>query len=127
MTNDNDSSRPGRRFFRPPKSAPILLSERAKAEAEVCANVVFGLFEGANAADACDAEVIRAEDRFAEEDHGQPILDRALAIAASGLPVFPCRPSNKKPLTKNGFYDATTNRRQIGVRSKAGGGTIRAR
>jgi hypothetical protein len=41
------------------------------------------------------------------------MLDHALAIAATGLPIFPCRPDNKRPLTENGFYDATTDREQI--------------
>jgi putative DNA primase/helicase len=36
----------------------------------------------------------------------------ALDYAANGIPVFPCRPT-KKPLTTNGFKDATTNERQI--------------
>jgi hypothetical protein len=40
-------------------------------------------------------------------------LDQALAVAAAGLPVFPCRPSNKRPLTENGFYDAATDPEQI--------------
>lgn len=33
--------------------------------------------------------------------------EAALALAAAGLAVFPCRP-NKKPGTEHGFYDATT-------------------
>lgn len=37
-----------------------------------------------------------------------PILAAALAIAADGLPVFPCG-ANKAPLTRNGFKDATTD------------------
>ena len=41
------------------------------------------------------------------------LLDHALAVAATGLPVFPCQPSNKRPLTKNGFYDAATDPEQI--------------
>jgi hypothetical protein len=40
-------------------------------------------------------------------------LHAALAVAATGLPVFPCRPDNKRPLTENGFYDATTDREEI--------------
>jgi hypothetical protein len=31
----------------------------------------------------------------------------ALALARQGVPVFPCRVSNKAPLTRNGFHDAS--------------------
>ena len=34
---------------------------------------------------------------------------RALAYAAAGVPVFPCVPGGKVPLTPNGFLDATTD------------------
>jgi hypothetical protein len=34
---------------------------------------------------------------------------RALGYAASGVPVFPCVPGGKVPLTPSGFYDATTD------------------
>jgi hypothetical protein len=40
---------------------------------------------------------------------GQGLLDAALSYAAAGLPVFPCVPRDKNPVTKRGFYDATTN------------------
>src|SRR5215216_5041864 len=33
----------------------------------------------------------------------------ALKIAGKGKPVFPCSPEDKRPLTKHGFKDATTN------------------
>src|SRR5215217_1644383 len=33
----------------------------------------------------------------------------ALKIAGKGKPVFPCSPENKRPLTKHGFKDATTD------------------
>jgi Bifunctional DNA primase/polymerase, N-terminal len=38
------------------------------------------------------------------------ILHRsALALAKRGLPVFPCKPRDKVPVTKRGFLDATTD------------------
>ena len=40
------------------------------------------------------------------------VLSAALAYAAKGWPVFPCG-MDKKPLTKNGFYNATTDPEQI--------------
>jgi hypothetical protein len=38
-----------------------------------------------------------------------PNLNRALALAAQGFPVFPCDKEDKSPLTPHGFKDATTN------------------
>jgi len=37
----------------------------------------------------------------------------ALAYAGRGVPVFPCEPGAKRPLTRNGHWDATTDRRTI--------------
>lgn len=42
-----------------------------------------------------------------------PLRDAALAYAAAGLPVFPCVPAEKTPLTKHGFHEATTSTRRI--------------
>lgn len=38
-----------------------------------------------------------------------PAITVALRYAESGIPVFPCNPVNKRPLTEHGFKDATTD------------------
>lgn len=43
--------------------------------------------------------------------HAIPNLkEQALAYAGHGVPVFPCIPGGKAPLTRNGFHDASTDR-----------------
>ncbi|MFO7897877.1 MAG: bifunctional DNA primase/polymerase, partial [Planctomycetota bacterium] len=42
-----------------------------------------------------------------------PMLKAALQYAALGYPVFPCWPRTKVPMTRHGFYDATTGPEQI--------------
>lgn len=39
----------------------------------------------------------------------ETLADAALAYANLGVPVFPCVPGGKRPLTRNGFHDATSS------------------
>ena len=41
------------------------------------------------------------------------LLDAGIAYAAMGLPVFPCAPKTKKPITAHGFKDASTDPDQV--------------
>lgn len=47
------------------------------------------------------------------DSNAHVILNTALKYAEKGYPVFPCRPSNKRPYTRHGFKDATTDVQQI--------------
>jgi len=55
------------------------------------------------------AEMTKGDDDCLTES----LLSGALKLAERGYPVFPCKPQGKKPLTLNGFKDATTNQLQI--------------
>ncbi|CAI9419323.1 bifunctional DNA primase/polymerase [Nocardioides sp. T2.26MG-1] len=41
------------------------------------------------------------------------LADAAIRYANLGIPVFPCVPGGKQPLTPNGFYDATSSARTV--------------
>lgn len=42
-----------------------------------------------------------------------PVSVVARDLAVAGVPVFPCLPGGKRPLTEHGFHDATTDLEQI--------------
>jgi hypothetical protein len=54
----------------------------------------------------------KAKDMATALEEDDP-LAAALAYAAFGLPVFPCWPKAKNPMTAHGFKDATTDPDQI--------------
>jgi Bifunctional DNA primase/polymerase, N-terminal len=45
------------------------------------------------------------------------MFDAAVSYARKGISVFPCKPREKIPATKNGFYDATTDEDAGGERT----------
>ena len=42
-----------------------------------------------------------------------PLSVAAAGFAGAGVPVFPCAPGGKHPITEHGFHDATTNLAQV--------------
>src|ERR1035437_8572538 len=48
-----------------------------------------------------------------ERPEGGTMLRAALDYAAHGVPVFPCGPRAKEPITEHGFKDATTDDSQV--------------
>ncbi|WP_104201198.1 bifunctional DNA primase/polymerase [Cryobacterium sp. Y29] len=52
------------------------------------------------------AEVLVASSRLS-------VRDAALAFARAGIPVFPCVPEGKHPLTPAGFHDASSDLEQV--------------
>lgn len=50
-----------------------------------------------------------------EHANGLRLPKAARGYATVGMPVFPCVPGEKRPLTPQGFRDATTNLEQVGA------------
>lgn len=55
----------------------------------------------------------RAKNDKGEKPMTPPLLKAALWYAKNGIPVFPCKPGGKEPLTPHGFKDATTDLARI--------------
>ena len=45
--------------------------------------------------------------------YSRELLRGALTYAGRGIPVFPCEPGGKRPLTADGFFEATTDEARI--------------
>ncbi|WP_206037961.1 bifunctional DNA primase/polymerase [Rhodococcus sp. HNM0569] len=50
---------------------------------------------------------------LAQVSDGWPLSVAAREFAVAGVPVFPCVPGGKRPLTEHGFHDATTDTDQV--------------
>ena len=44
---------------------------------------------------------------------GLPLPQAAARLAAAGVPVFPCVPGEKRPLTRHGFHEASVDLAQV--------------
>jgi len=54
------------------------------------------------------------DELYQQQSNRTELLRAALGYSAKGIPVFPCKPApDKSPMTKRGFYDATTSRPRI--------------
>jgi Bifunctional DNA primase/polymerase, N-terminal len=47
------------------------------------------------------------------EARRMPVREAALALAEGGTPIFPCVGKGKRPLTRTGFHDATSDGQQV--------------
>lgn len=56
-----------------------------------------------------------ALDVLAKAGRGWRLNHAAMLLAEGGVPVFPCAPGGKTPITRHGHLDATTDRRQVRV------------
>ena len=62
---------------------------------------------------ACDA--VQSEAGLVEctensvEENNPSMVEAALWYVRNGIPVFPCKPRSKEPLTRHGFKDATND------------------
>ena len=54
-----------------------------------------------------------ALDVLAKAGRGWRLPHAAMLLAEGGVPVFPCAPGGKTPITRHGHLDATTDRRQV--------------
>ncbi|MEI6499406.1 MAG: bifunctional DNA primase/polymerase [Armatimonadota bacterium] len=61
------------------------------------------------AVDTCRANVDHQTGVSSPSPAANPLLEAALAYAAQGWRVFPCKPRGKEPLTRNGCKAATVN------------------
>lgn len=55
----------------------------------------------------------RFTDAVRRMDASWTLPNAAAAYAAAGVPVFPCAPGGKQPITRRGFHDATADTAQV--------------